>query len=174
MASVSNHATRPFAIRPKEDNMYNYKHASKVLFQFGCPRTSRRQLSFISFCEFSFISFCQFRRKLVPRRVTRRTRIQAICFITRRQWSPLIDVSTIVSSSSTRTFPLASLAGIVQPLTSCFKLFLFFVIFAELSKSSNREMSGKGNSARPSMLRPEGKATPSPLVLFFFFIFVQK
>ena len=92
-----------------------------------CPRTSRLQLSFISFCQFSFISFCQFRRKLVPHRVTRRAiaRNQAICFITRRQWSPLIDVSTIVSYSSTRTFPLASLAGLVQPLTSCFKLFLF-------------------------------------------------
>ena len=59
---------------------------SKALFQFGCPRTSRLQLSFISFCEFSFVSFCQFRRKLVPHRVTRRTRNQAICFITRRQW----------------------------------------------------------------------------------------
>ena len=30
-------------------------------------------------------------------------------------------------------------------------------------------MSGKGTSARPSMLRSEGKATPSPLVLFSYF-----
>ena len=50
---------------------------SKALFQFGCP-TSRLQLS--------FISFCQLRRKLLPHRVTLRTRNQAICFITRRQW----------------------------------------------------------------------------------------
>ena len=41
--------------------------------------------------------------------------------------SPLVDVSAIVSSSFTRIFPLASLAGLVQPLTSCFKLFLFFL-----------------------------------------------
>ena len=63
-------------------------------------------------------------------------------FITRRQWrirhvdqggcasseqaqSPLIDVSTIVSSSSTRKFPLAGLADLVQPLTSCFNCLFF-------------------------------------------------
>ena len=36
--------------------------------------------------------------------------------------SPLIDVSTIVASSSRRTFPFASLAGLVQRLISCFML----------------------------------------------------
>ena len=58
--------------QPEEDNF-----TSKALFQFGCPRTSRLQLS--------LISFCQFHRELAPHRVTRRTRNQAICFIARRQ-----------------------------------------------------------------------------------------
>ena len=35
-------------------------------------------------------------------------------------------MSTIVSSSSSRTSPLASLGGLVHPLTTCFKLFPFF------------------------------------------------
>ena len=49
----------------------------------------------------------------------------------------------------------SSAADIVLQIVS-----FFFFIFAELSKSSNREMSGKGISAMPSMLRSEGKATP--------------
>ena len=164
MASGSNHAMRPYAIRGNRRRRQAWPCFSLVV---------NVQSTF-------FVTFCQFRRKLVRHRVTRRTRNQTFfffffffvlhvdkraCASSGQAQSPLIDVSTIVASSSTRTFPFVSLAGLVQRLTSCFKLYFFIV--AELSESSNRarKMSGKGVSA-DALLR----SLPS-FFLFLFFLF---
>ena len=129
-----------------------------------------------------FVTFCQFHRKLVRHRATRRTRNQAVFFLffyfyflshvderacasSGQAQSPLIDVSTNVSSSCTRTFPFASLAGLVQRLTACFKLFFFHLrravkIFQRISRNVCERCLSK--CVAPFLTVPL-------LILFFFF-----
>ena len=100
MASGSNHAMRPYAIRGNRRRRQAWPCFSL----------------FVNVQSTFLVTFCQFRRKLVQHRVTRQTRNQDVLFITRgleslcqfgAGTSPLIDRSTIVASSSTRTFRLS-------------------------------------------------------------------